>query len=56
MVLPESFIASALLPHMGVVLISLYLIFAVQRFLADPAQDKENGRVQQAGAMGRNTT
>jgi len=56
MALPESFIASALLPHMGVVLISFYLIFALQRFLADPAPDKENVRVPQSGVMGRRAT
>lgn len=52
--LPESFIASALLPHMGVVLISLYLIFALQRFLADPTPGERKMCVQQPSSMGRN--
>jgi len=51
--LPQSFIASALLPHMGVVLISLYLLFALRRFLVDPDLDERKMQVQQPGAMGR---
>ena len=35
-VLPADFIATALVPHMGVVLVSLYLVFALRRWLAAP--------------------
>jgi membrane protease YdiL (CAAX protease family) len=36
--LPQSFVTAALIPHMGVVLISLYLVFAFRRFLVEPSQ------------------
>jgi hypothetical protein len=31
--LPEHFVTTALVPHMGVVLLSLYVMFVVERFL-----------------------
>lgn len=43
--MPPDFTATVLIPHMGIVLISLYLIFALQRFLADPSPH----RVQPSG-------
>jgi membrane protease YdiL (CAAX protease family) len=35
--LPQSFVATALLPHMGVVLVSIYLVFLLDRVPARPA-------------------
>jgi membrane protease YdiL (CAAX protease family) len=35
--LPQSFVASVLVPYMGVVLISIYLVFVLYRFPARPA-------------------
>jgi membrane protease YdiL (CAAX protease family) len=35
--LPQSFVATALLPHMGVVLVSYYLVFVLYRFPVRPA-------------------
>jgi membrane protease YdiL (CAAX protease family) len=36
LILPQSFVASALLPHMGVVLVSIYLVFVLYRFSVRP--------------------
>lgn len=44
--LPQSFSATVLLPYMGVVLGSLYLIFALQRFLAEQPVNPGQTRVQ----------
>lgn len=41
---PGSFVATALVPHMGVILIALYLVFAFRRFLTDqPRREGSTG-------------
>jgi membrane protease YdiL (CAAX protease family) len=50
--LPPSFMATALVPHMGVILISLYLIFALRPFLADQSQRMVGQRLQHQEPIG----
>lgn len=47
--MPPDFTATALIPHMGVVLVSLYLVFALRRYLAaDPQTGVRPGAPQPA--------
>jgi membrane protease YdiL (CAAX protease family) len=50
--LPPSFMTTALVPHMGVILISLYLIFALRRFPADQPQGIVGQRLQHQDPIG----
>lgn len=50
--MPQSFIASALLPHMAVVLMSLYLIFALRWLLVDQPPRQVSASGQQPQSIG----
>jgi membrane protease YdiL (CAAX protease family) len=50
--LPPSFLATALIPHMAVVLISMYLVFVLQRLLVDPSQRVVHPSLQQPNSIG----
>jgi hypothetical protein len=42
--LPEDFMTKALLPHMGVIIVSLYLLLVVQHFLVEKRRPATVGR------------